>query len=163
MQIQISWLLQKPTDLDLHCLQRQGIPGFSRTRVNLKALILWWKTQETCQKIKYTSVQGQGSSRRQYAIYKAKMRYVANSFKNDNHNCFFNLYHAQSLGIFSRQQIYNIFLIFSRKQALTFHANCLHEKQFAWNVKGHFWRKTKKKISKCCLPKILPRLLSTNP
>ena len=35
MQIQISWLLQKPTDLDLHCLQRQGIPGFSRTRVKL--------------------------------------------------------------------------------------------------------------------------------
>ena len=33
MQIQISWLL--PTDLDLHCLQRQGISGFSRTRVNL--------------------------------------------------------------------------------------------------------------------------------
>ena len=35
VQIQISWLLQKPTDLDLHCLQRQGISGFSRTRVNL--------------------------------------------------------------------------------------------------------------------------------
>ena len=33
MQIQISWLLQKPTDLDLHFLQRQCIPGFSRTRV----------------------------------------------------------------------------------------------------------------------------------
>ena len=33
MQIQISWLLQKPTDLDLHCLQRQGISGLSRTRV----------------------------------------------------------------------------------------------------------------------------------
>ena len=31
MQIQISWLLQKPTDLDLHCLQRQGISRFSRT------------------------------------------------------------------------------------------------------------------------------------
>ena len=30
VQIQISWLLQKPTDLDLHCLQRQGISGFSR-------------------------------------------------------------------------------------------------------------------------------------
>ena len=26
--------LQKPTDLDLHCLQRQDISGFSRTRVN---------------------------------------------------------------------------------------------------------------------------------
>ena len=29
VQIQISWL----TDLDLHCLQRQGISGLSRTRV----------------------------------------------------------------------------------------------------------------------------------
>ena len=33
MQIQISWHLKKPTDLDLHCLQRQGISGFSGTRV----------------------------------------------------------------------------------------------------------------------------------
>ena len=33
MQIQIGWLLKKPTDLDLHCLQRQCISGFSRTRV----------------------------------------------------------------------------------------------------------------------------------
>ena len=29
MQIQISWLLKKPTDLDLLCLQRQGISGLS--------------------------------------------------------------------------------------------------------------------------------------
>ena len=35
MQIRISWLLQKPTDLDLHCLQRQYISGFSMTRVNI--------------------------------------------------------------------------------------------------------------------------------
>ena len=33
MQIQISWLLKKPTDLDLQCLQRQGISGFSRIRI----------------------------------------------------------------------------------------------------------------------------------
>ena len=33
MQIQISWPL-KPTDLDLHCLQRQGVSRFSRTRIN---------------------------------------------------------------------------------------------------------------------------------
>ena len=26
--------LKKPTDLDLHCLQRQGISELSRTRVN---------------------------------------------------------------------------------------------------------------------------------
>ena len=33
VQIQIGWLLQKPADLDLHCLQRQGISGFIRSRV----------------------------------------------------------------------------------------------------------------------------------
>ena len=36
MQIQISWLLKKPADLDLHCLQRQGISWFSKTRVNFQ-------------------------------------------------------------------------------------------------------------------------------
>ena len=34
VQIQISWL-QKPTDLDLHYLQKQDISGFSKTRVNI--------------------------------------------------------------------------------------------------------------------------------
>ena len=32
MQVQISWLLKKPTDLDLHCLHKQSIARFSRTR-----------------------------------------------------------------------------------------------------------------------------------
>ena len=32
-----NWF-QKPTDLDLHCLQRQGISRISMTRVNLKYL-----------------------------------------------------------------------------------------------------------------------------
>ena len=43
VQIQISWLLQKPTDLDLHCLQRQGISGFSRTRVNIQLIFDSWE------------------------------------------------------------------------------------------------------------------------
>ena len=30
MQIQISWLLKKPTDLDLHCLLRQGMSCSAR-------------------------------------------------------------------------------------------------------------------------------------
>ena len=34
-QVQISWLLKKPTDLDLHCWQRQGISGFSRLRIKI--------------------------------------------------------------------------------------------------------------------------------
>ena len=33
--------VQKPTDLDLHCLQRQGISGFSRTRVNEPFGLSW--------------------------------------------------------------------------------------------------------------------------
>ena len=39
VQVQISWLLKKPTDLDLHCLQRQVISG-SRTRVKLRSFFL---------------------------------------------------------------------------------------------------------------------------
>ena len=70
----------------------------------------------------------------------------------------FNLYH--SLGIFSRRQIDDIFLIFARKQDLTFHANCLLRRQFACNVKSCFLGKNKKNISKCRLLKILPRVLS---
>ena len=34
MQIQISWFLQKPTDLDLHCLQRQGVSCSAREGLN---------------------------------------------------------------------------------------------------------------------------------
>ena len=36
MQIQISWLFQKPTDLNLHSLQRQGI--FAGLRLNPKSI-----------------------------------------------------------------------------------------------------------------------------
>ena len=49
VQIQISWLLQKPTDLDLHCLQRYDIFGFSRTRVNLYWFIWSLKCQKNLQ------------------------------------------------------------------------------------------------------------------
>ena len=47
MQIQISRLLQKPTDLDLHCLQRQSISGFSWTRVKLPDMILMPQEKST--------------------------------------------------------------------------------------------------------------------
>ena len=55
-----------------------------------------------------------------------------------------------------------LFLILPRKQDLTFHANCLLRRQFAWNVKSCFLGKNKKNISKCRLLKILPRVLSVN-
>ena len=34
-ELQTVQILKKPTDLDLQCLQRQGISGFSRTRVKI--------------------------------------------------------------------------------------------------------------------------------
>ena len=94
---------------------------------------------------------------------------------------YINLYH--SLGIFSRWQTDDIFLIFPRKQDLTFQANCLLRRQFAWNVfprkqdltfqancllrrqfawnvKSCFLGKIRKNISKCHLLKILPIVLS---
>ena len=39
MQIQISWRLKKSIVPILHCLQRQGISRFSRTRVNILGVV----------------------------------------------------------------------------------------------------------------------------
>ena len=69
-----------------------------------------------------------------------------------------NLYHSP--GIISKRRIDDIFLIFPRKQDITFHANCLLRRQFAWNVISCFLGKNKKNVSKCHLLKILPRVLS---
>ena len=41
VQIQIGWLLQKPTDLDLHCLLRQGMSCSAREGLN------WFYSWET--------------------------------------------------------------------------------------------------------------------
>ena len=47
VQIQISWLLlQKPTGLDLHCLQKPGISWFSRTRVKACSYLKWIPGQQ---------------------------------------------------------------------------------------------------------------------
>ena len=59
MQIQISWLLQKPTDLALHCLQRQGITRFSRTRVKWLVLKGDHRSQESREKHYAGSITGQ--------------------------------------------------------------------------------------------------------
>ena len=40
MQIQISWLRQKPTDLELHGLQRHGVSGFNRKMVNYEQRVI---------------------------------------------------------------------------------------------------------------------------
>ena len=48
------------------------------------------------------------------------------------HSYKFTLHH--SLSLFSRQQVGHFFFIFPSQKDLTFHANCLHRRQFAWNV-----------------------------
>ena len=50
MQIQISWLLQKSTDLDLHCLLRQGMTFSAREGLRETATFSGEKTlaQGTC-------------------------------------------------------------------------------------------------------------------
>ena len=50
---------------------------------------------------------------------------------------------------FSRQHFKIFFIRSPKKQVLTFHAECLHWRQFAWNVKTCFLGK--RKISVCCL------------
>ena len=52
--ILISWLLKKPTDLDLHCLKRQGISAISRTRVNVSYFISTY--YGNCPKSLYTNL-----------------------------------------------------------------------------------------------------------
>ena len=50
MQIQISWLRKKPTDLDLHCLQMQGISGFSRAiYIVLLSLLIMTNRNQMCE------------------------------------------------------------------------------------------------------------------
>ena len=44
VQIQISWLLQKPTDLNLHCLQNRVYPGSAGQGLNFSNL--WAKTED---------------------------------------------------------------------------------------------------------------------
>ena len=46
---------------------------------------------------------------------------------------------------------WNVFLVFSRKQNLTLHANCLLKRQFAWSVRSNFQGKTRKISSVCRL------------
>ena len=67
----------------------------------------------------------------------------------------FNLYH--SLGIFCRRQIDDSFLIFPRKQDLTFHTNCLLRRQFARNVQSCFLRKIRKVFQNVVCWKFYPK------
>ena len=55
MQIQISWLLKKPTDLDLHCLLRQGMSCSAREGLNSN-LFGKIKNLKNAQKILYYMV-----------------------------------------------------------------------------------------------------------
>ena len=48
MQIQISWLFQKPTDLNLHCLLRQGMSCLAREGLTKICWSFYCFTTKTC-------------------------------------------------------------------------------------------------------------------
>ena len=76
---------------------------------------------------------------------------------------YFNLYHSQcKIQHMTKWRYFLLFFFSSRNHDSTFHAKCLHSRQFAWNVKSGFLGKIRKNISKCHLLTILPRVLSVN-
>ena len=92
MQIQI----QKPTDLDLHCLQRQGISGlsgFSRTRVNTARYLHYqsnvsWELIHTWDGACFHSITGDPriNAQAEYQIYRTFFKFVPLSFCYMNAN-----------------------------------------------------------------------------
>ena len=63
--------------------------------------------------------------------------YSASPSPRRNMKCIYTLAFTTLWAIFSRRQIL-IFLLFPEKLDLTFHANCLHWRQLAWNIKSCF-------------------------
>ena len=116
MQIQISWLLQ-PTYLDLHCLQRQGISGLSRTRV------------------KRNKKQNKKTPHHNHLNLKSK---VTSAFFDWTDPFYSELYLLFHLGVFPKLNELTLSMLgktvsrsqfdisfFSGKLYFTFHANCL--------------------------------------
>ena len=71
---------QKPTDLDLHCLQRQGISGFSRTRVNIYKYM--WREKEFAKKSQKRNNSGQYRNYIKQNNYKTVCQYLSYSLKS---------------------------------------------------------------------------------
>ena len=121
VQIQISWLLQKPTDLDLHCLQRYGIYGFSRTRVNetevQEILIMWMLNSK-----------GPGQAPCPHILVRAFNTGNLDSWMFKY--CVWKWRRSRPVSHRCKQEGYsdkNVFLISPRKQVLSSHSNCFSE------------------------------------
>ena len=67
VQIQIIWLLQKPTDLDLHCLQRQGYLESAGIRVNI-FLLFFFQKYWTWYFMQIVSIGNSGKNRKKWNI-----------------------------------------------------------------------------------------------
>ena len=63
MQILISWLLQKPTDLDLHCLLRQSMSCSAREELTVSAFS---EEGEWCVNLYFEGVEKKGRERGVY-------------------------------------------------------------------------------------------------
>ena len=81
--------------------------------------------------------------RRDFVSWESKQEVIIILYTNQLYIwCPCNFYH---LWANSADDKLIFFLFFPRKLILTFHANCLLRKQFAWNVKPYFLKKNKTK------------------
>ena len=121
------------TDLDLHCLQRQDISGFSRTRIRSVVISkIIHVSDHFCVIMMilccYVMILG---------CYIDKLLPLSGHIQQRT-NCWI-VYAREQFSFFSPE--YRIWRFMQIVTNLMFHANCLQCRQFAWNVKSCFLRK----------------------
>ena len=148
MQIQISWLLQKPTDLDLHCLLNWVYPGSAGQGLKLIQVLFSSTT-----KIINSNITLSGSI-------------IPDLWEPCNITFFivlFNLTLTSPWANSADNKLVIFFLFFPYFSQLTgFDISCKLSplETICMKYQIQFSGKNKEKISKCCLLKILPRELS---
>ena len=131
----IKW--QKPTDLDLHCLLRQGMSCSARETLKLNEFLILdlrlYCDTSSCSDCPLS------------LLASVLLTYnLTFDIAWVDHYCYFSFLTLCTLGnILSRRHIemFWVSFIFPRKQVLTFHANCLHLRQFTKTVKTCFLEK----------------------
>ena len=144
-----------PTDLDLHCLKRQGISGLSR----INSLMFYTRTDAAgCQQPFCCCQPTINSHCPPWWLLTVRWRKKTSSYPEllKCAGCLMLSTLGKTLplsGIIQQTTYWNIFLFlfFFWKQFLTFHANCLQWRQLAWKVWSCFLGKIRKVSSICHL------------
>ena len=88
VQIQISWLLQKPADLDLHCLLRQDMSCSAREGLTCKAIVPNIGNTDTRKHVnKYFKIYHMGSAMQKHVCGQRRFRSACASVQSDHGLC----------------------------------------------------------------------------